>query len=230
MVGAVNYGAFAYVGMMAVHQDVQRRGFGLRLMKRLLADLEARRCPVVLLDASASGRPLYLQLGFRDDGLTNVYALPYFNPLSHLTTAPVDPVQPADLPELAAFDRPIFGADRSRFLAMLLDDLSERAFLTRDSSGRISGYLFAQSTGRLGPWVAANSQHAASLMKAALSLPYHQAMPWVVSPSDNPEAEQLLFETGFVFERCCTHMRLGGPQNHPGRRRHIYGQHSLAVG
>ena len=229
MVGAVNYGAFAYVGMMAVHQDSQRQGLGLRLMVHLLADLQAKNCPIVLLDASASGRPFYLQLGFIEEGLANVYLLPYYDPLFYLTGCQVELIQSADLPGLAAYDRPIFGADRSKFLKMLLDDLPGRAFLTRSSSGQINGFLFAQPGGRIGPWLANNPQDAGKLLNAALALPYDQVMPWVISPSSNKDAELLLFEAGFIFERCCTHMRLGG-QRHPGQRTQIYGQHSLAIG
>ena len=228
MVGAVNYGAFAYVGMMAVHQSAQRRGIGRSLMEYILADLKARGCPVVLLDASPAGRPLYLQLGFRDEGLTNVYDLPDHTPLSYPTGCQVESIQPADLPHLAAFDRLLFGADRRAFFKILLDELPGRAFLTRSSDGRISGYLFAQAHSRIGPWLANNPKDAGDLLRAALSLPY-QAVPRLISPAVNKEAELLLNEAGFILDRSCTHMRLGG-QRHPGQRQHIYGQHSLAIG
>ena len=228
MVGAINYGAFAYVGMMAVLQKEQRRGIGRALMKYLLADLNRKGCPVVLLDASPSGQPLYQQLGFQDEGLTNIYMLPDALRPYYASSYQVEHIQPADLAELAALDHPIFGADRSEFLRTLLHDLPGRAFLIRNSADQISGYLFAQLNGRLGPWLASNPREAAELLNAALTLPY-QNMPWVISPSQNSEAEQLLFDAGFVFERCCTHMRLGG-HRHPGRREQIYGQYSLAIG
>ena len=228
MVGAVNYGSFAYVGMMAVHHNAQRRGIGRYLMEYLLADLDKKNCPIVLLDASALGRPLYLQLGFQDEDMTNIFMLPDNLPHFHYNRNIVESMQPDDLPDLAAFDRSLYGADRSRFLKMLLADLNSRAFLTRDSSGQVSGYLFTQTNGRIGPWLATYPEDAARLLDAALALPY-QDIPWVISPSINRESEYLLTETGFVFERCCTHMRLGGIRP-PGRRDLIYGQYSLAIG
>src|ERR671922_2425783 len=45
MVGAVDYGPFAYIGLMGVQPQMQRRGVGLALMERLLAWLDARGCP-----------------------------------------------------------------------------------------------------------------------------------------------------------------------------------------
>src|SRR5215210_381071 len=50
VVGAMDYGPFAYIGLMAVHPSAQRRGIGLMLMQRLLAWLDARGCPFSLLD------------------------------------------------------------------------------------------------------------------------------------------------------------------------------------
>jgi hypothetical protein len=228
MVGALNYGAFAYVGMMAVHQNAQRKGIGKSLMEYILADLDAKGCPIVLLDASAPGRPLYLQLGFQEEGRANVYDLPDYTPLSYPRGCQVEPIRHNDLAELAAFDQPIFGADRSKCFTMLLDELAGRAFLTRNSNGQISGYLFAQTNRRIGPWLTGNSEDAGELLKAALSLPY-QAMPRVISPSINKEAEYLLNEAGFILESCRTHMRLGG-QRAPGQRELIYGQHSISIG
>ena len=228
MVGTLNYGAFAYVGMMAVHQSVQREGIGKALMEYLLVDLHAKGCPIVLLDASESGRPLYLQLGFQEEGRANVYILPDFTPFFCSRGCQVEPIQPDNLEELAAFDLPIFGADRSKCFKMLQDELAGRAFLTRDSKDKISGFLFAQSSGRIGPWSANNPEDARELLKAALSLPY-QFLPRVISPSKNKAAEYLLDEAGFILERGCTHMRLGG-QKAPGQRQLIYGQHSLAIG
>jgi hypothetical protein len=229
MVGAVNYDVFAYVGMMAVHPDAQRQGFGMCMMKHLLADLKRKGCLQVLLDASPSGHPLYLHLGFEDDGLANIYSLHDSVHLSSPTSGKVQLMEPADLPELAAFDLPIFGADRSHLFKLMLDELAGRAFLTRSSRGRVSGLLFAQTNGRIGPWLADNPAAATGLLNAALRLPYYQAAPWVISPSINEEAGTLLRETGFIYERCCTHMRLGGDCV-PGRRGLIYGQCSMAIG
>src|SRR5512137_177136 len=56
MVAAVIYPAFAYVGLMAVHQEFQHQGLGLALMEYLLSWLEKKQVAVVKLDASPSGQ------------------------------------------------------------------------------------------------------------------------------------------------------------------------------
>src|ERR1041385_4168599 len=70
LVGAVDYGAFAYIGLMAVRPDRQGQRLGRKLMEALLAMLDARGTTCALLDASAAGAPLYERSGFVDAGLS----------------------------------------------------------------------------------------------------------------------------------------------------------------
>src|SRR5688572_22221589 len=66
MVGAIDYGAFAYVGLMGVHPRQQGRGIGRGLLATLLGWLDGRGLPCVMLDATEVGARLYQQLGFVD--------------------------------------------------------------------------------------------------------------------------------------------------------------------
>ncbi len=75
-VGAVDYGSLAYVGLMGVAPAEQSRGIGRLLMQHLLAWVDGRGCPVVLLDATERGALLYESLGFVDDALAYVYVRP----------------------------------------------------------------------------------------------------------------------------------------------------------
>lgn len=228
VVGAIGYGPFAYVGLMGVHPRGQRRGVALTLMERLLDWLDSRHCPLILLDASAAGEPLYAHLGFVEDArsllLRRETGLPA--PTAE-PAATVTPLHPDDLPALARFDRPIFGADRSAVFASYLADAPERAFLARDHVGAIGGYVFAQ-TQRLGPWAASRSEYADALLAAALSLPFDDA-PITLVPSVNPDAARLLRRHGFALQRSLSHMRRGGDAP-PGRRALLYGQASFAIG
>ncbi len=65
--GAIVYGPFASIGLMAVHPSQQRQGIARAVLEHLLAWLQAQGCPVALLDASAMGRPLYATAGFVED-------------------------------------------------------------------------------------------------------------------------------------------------------------------
>jgi ribosomal protein S18 acetylase RimI-like enzyme len=224
--GTINYGPLAYIGLVAVHPSMQRRGVARALMERLLAWLEERGCPLALLDASDAGAPLYVQLGFEDEGKTLVFR----RDDCALRPQPSDRVsllRPADLPALVAFDTPIFGADRAAVFAAQLAEEPERAFVAHDATGQIAGYLFAQ-TQTLGPWVARTRADAEALLGAALRLEYDGA-PGAIVPASNADASRLLMRYGFSPLRSLRHMRRGGNAA-PGQRVLLYGQASLAIG
>src|SRR5262249_55194053 len=65
--GVINYGPFAYIGLLGVLPTMQRRGVGQAIMEHILAWIRARDIPIALLDASSVGEPLYRRLGFVPD-------------------------------------------------------------------------------------------------------------------------------------------------------------------
>ena len=223
MVGAACYGAFAHVGLMAVRPDCQRQGLGRLLMEFLLARLEQQQIPLVTLDASAAGRPLYEKLGFVvcDDTLV------LERPINAPVPAGGQSLSTAALAELAEADAPVFGADRRNVFQALGEFFPGRTFVQRDEQGRVSGWLCAQSS-RLGPWVMLRPEGAEALLQVALALPYDGPLSMTV-PSGNRPALELLGRHGFAPVRSNTHMRRG-PGGCPGQRERIYSQTSLAVG
>jgi ribosomal protein S18 acetylase RimI-like enzyme len=226
MVGATNYGAFAHVGLMAVHPEVQRHGVGLALMQFLLARLEQQQVPMVLLDASQVGHSLYDKLGFVAYDETFVYQRPS-NITVFVRTPHIQPISVRELDELVQWDTGVFGANRRKVFQVLLDVFPERAFLQRDADGRLIGYLFAQKN-RIGPWAMFQSCNAEELLQAGLALPYEETIS-VTAPSVNREAIELMQRYG--FERVRTNRHMGrGIGEPPGQRQKIYAQTSLAVG
>jgi predicted N-acetyltransferase YhbS len=226
MVGAANYGTVAHVGLMAVRPDAQRQGLGLALMQYLLARLDQQGVPLVTLDASQAGRPLYEKLGFTTWDETLVFQRPG-RPEWQDLPAHVQLLSVRELDELVQADTDVFGADRSKVLRVLLEAFPGCAFLQRDEHGRLAGYLFTQHN-RIGPWVMLQPGNAEALLLAALGLP-HAGLLSVTVPEANREAQELLLGHGFERVRANTHMGrgAGGP---PGQRWKIYSQTSLAVG
>ena len=225
-VGAVRYPTFAHVGFMAVHPEYQHQGLGRRLMEFILEDLRKHAVPMVTLDASKSGHPLYLKLGFTERGLVNTFEAPTGGiPLP--TGIMVSPITANDLQDLAAVDRVVFGDDRRKVFEALLSLHPGRGFLTRDPAGRITGYLFAVQN-RIGPWVVLEPGAAEPLLVAALSLEY-QACPSVVVPQECQAAAELLLKHGFTQLRSGWHMALEG-RHPPAQRNLIFSQTSMGAG
>jgi GNAT superfamily N-acetyltransferase len=226
MGGVIIYGDIARIGLMAVHPDLQRRGIGQAIMEHLLKWATMRGATTILLDATPAGFPLYTRLGFVTDDYAWVYGCSHPVSLAGPEAASVNLFQPADLPEVAAFDAVRSGTSRTAILARYGEELAGRAFVARDSQGRVTGYLMSQSK-RLGPWLADTPEIAASLLRRALPLCSTTTLALV--PESNQAAITLLERTGFTPERRLHSMRRGGvPQIQ--RRQWLYGYANFYFG
>jgi GNAT superfamily N-acetyltransferase len=224
-VGAVHYGPFAYLGMMAVTRQAQHRGIGRALLEQIIAQLDERGVPVILLDATLSGKPLYLRSGFEAEDQVRQFVRMDWTPIS--SSSPfVRPLSPGDLPAVVEFDQLIFGARREAVIREYLNDFSERAFVF-EKEGIISGFLIAQEQ-KIGPWTAADLESAQGLLETALSLPFGDP-PKVLIPTSNQAGAALLVRNGFILQSTLDHMRRGGSEN-PIKREQVFGQASFALG
>jgi predicted N-acetyltransferase YhbS len=222
LVGAHDYGPFCCIGMMAVHPAEQRQRIGERLLAHLLGQLKA---PVALLDASAAGQRLYPRLGFIPEGETLRFNLTHAPDV--LAAPSVFPLTETDLAAVAAFDAPVFGADRLAVLRAFRQTAPARAWLARDEGGAIAGYLFSNDS-HIGPWCAATPDAAAQLLSAALAQPW-RVPPMLTCPSENLAAAGLLARQGFTVTERLLHMRRGGTTD-PRQTVYLYGQASLTLG
>jgi GNAT superfamily N-acetyltransferase len=226
MVGATIYSNFAYIGMMGVHQQFQRQGLGLALMEHLLNWLDGQNLPQVQLDASPYGQPMYEKLGFVPEERVFVLQRQAGVPLSGLPRQ-VERLQSSDLDKLVERDIEIFGADRSRVFAALLETCPECAFKSIDAQGRLTGYLFTQAR-RIGPWVMLEPGGEENLLRAALSLDFSESLSAVV-PETSLLALELLQKYGFEQTRTNRHMSRGAAMA-PSQRTKVFAQASLSIG
>ena len=225
--GALDYGPFAYVGLMCVHPGMQQKGIGGLLFEQLLAWLTARQCPTILLDASSAGIPLYQRAGFLEDDITVVLRQTQPAPLPPHLPPGVSILSDEDFPTLVAFDAPYFGAERGDLLASYRASAPERVLIARDAHGHITGYLIAQPI-TIGPWVARTAEDAERLLLHALALPFERE-PGVFVSAHNLAALQLLTGYGFSQQRTLSHMWKGTPVQR-NRQTALYGQASLGWG
>lgn len=226
MAGAVNYGSFAFVGMMAVDPRFQHQGLGYALMEGLLTRIGQWNVALISLDASEDGARLYPRFGFQD--FDKVLSLQLTGPRpSYSIPAEVQALGPKDLDALAEFDRPIFGGNRGPVLKILLHDFPGRAFGVYSRTGELKGYIFAQPA-RLGPWVALDPEDGELLLRAALSLdPDYR--PSAILPEVNAAGAKLLERFGYQIKLVNRHM-YRGRLSLPSQRSFFYGQTSFGLG
>ncbi|WP_228080772.1 GNAT family N-acetyltransferase [Streptomyces profundus] len=127
-------GQWHAIGMMLVASRRERQGIGLRLMRHMIA--EAEGAPL-LLTATGNGRPLYERLGFKAlGGITTLTGA--FGGAPDAGTG-LRPATAADMPEILAYDRPVFGADRTELLTRLAS-FADRILVARAPDGRLTGF------------------------------------------------------------------------------------------
>jgi ribosomal protein S18 acetylase RimI-like enzyme len=220
--GAIDYGTFAYIGLVGVLQDIQRRGIGRAIMARLLALIDARGGRTSLLDATDAGAALYRKMGFVDDDTVRLF----HGEARGRPTAMARAMLRADLAAVAELDRRVGVADRTALLSAYFDEYEGRAFVVDGDGGGIAGFAFAQAS-VVGPWVAESDDAAEAAIDAALSCKFDGPL-MIVVPGQNTAAASLLEARGFASTRQLVHMRLG--EAVPRRRDRIYGQASMAAG
>jgi GNAT superfamily N-acetyltransferase len=225
--GAMDYGPFAYIGLMAVHPGLQKRGIGQMILEHLLAWLDARGCATVLLDATPVGVPLYERCGFTEDDRTLVLQQDHRIVVPRHLPAGVSTISEKEFPGLVTFDAPCFGAERGALLASYRADDPGRVLVMREANGQTGGYLIAQSR-TLGPWVARTTEAAERLLIHALALPF-TSEPRVLVSAQHSDALGLLSHYGFSVQRTLSHM-CKGERLQRGRSTTLYGQASLGFG
>lgn len=224
---AIDYGPFAYIGLMSVHPTMQKRGIGQLLLEHLLAWLDDRGCATILLDASAAGAPLYDRYGFQEDDQTVVLQQTQQVHLPHQLIEGVSCPTDTDFRSIVKFDTVCFGAERQMVLASYRADDPQCVLLTRNGARQVTGYAIAQSR-VIGPWIASTVKDAEQLLISSLTFQF-ESHPSVFTSARNVDALQLLADYGFIRQRSLSHM-WKGKRIQRKRETVIYGQTSLGLG
>jgi hypothetical protein len=163
---AVNYGYCGFLGELIVREEFRGRGFGRKLMEHSISYLENVGCRSICLDGDEPATALYEKLGF----VHVCKSLRFVGTISGGESSNVIPTERGDLETIAAIDRGVFGADRSRYLERRFSLFPELC-RTMVSNNRISGYIMGQpgvGVISVGPWVV--SEQAESPMDLVQNL------------------------------------------------------------
>jgi GNAT superfamily N-acetyltransferase len=189
---------FSWIGMVLVDPAERGQGIGTQLLRE--AFTESRVVPCVRLDATPAGYPVYRKLDFAEE-----YRLSRMEATQvKLETgkSAAQPMQLADLPQIAALDEPAFGASRSDLLAWLLDGAPELAWVVRRGE-TLTGFLGGRrgfNFTHLGPLVASDVETARHLVTACLR--QQNIAPVILDvPQQHTEWLEWLAAAGFLEQR-----------------------------
>ena len=221
-VTALNYAnTVAWIGLMLVEKKYRGRGIGKSLMLAVLDKLD--NCASIKLDATPAGRPLYRKLGFKEE--YTLYRM--INPLLSSIKPGENCMEPErmrldDIPDVAAFDKEVFGADRTELITGLYEACPALAWLIRENR-EVAGFCLGrpgQNFTQLGPVHARSDVLAESLILSAIN--HIQGQSVVVDiPADQCRLRHWLEILGFKTQRPFERMYLS-ENPHPGRIDSVY--------
>jgi GNAT superfamily N-acetyltransferase len=198
---------FTWIGMVLVDPVARQQGIGTALLNKIIT--YARKRGPVRLDATADGYELYKKLGFRKE-----YELIRMTASPDRTTQKgkqlSDEVRNSDLGSLAAYDSPVFGANRDYILASLHSRNPEYARCIRGVNS-LNGYCLGRSGSKyeqIGPVVADSFDRASDLLLEVLEKCTKRDIV-IDAFADKPQWIKLLEELGFTAQRGFIRMCLG---------------------
>jgi GNAT superfamily N-acetyltransferase len=160
------YPPIGFVGNMLVAESHRRRGIGSHVLRTVVEYLRRAGATRVELFATAAGRPLYERHGFTPSGPSAMAALPRGAGVAD-TSVQVTEATPGDLAEVAAYDTPRFGGDRSWLLAILAREPGHPLLVARRGDSVVGHAWLRPDADRIGPFAADGPTVAAALLGAA---------------------------------------------------------------
>jgi hypothetical protein len=192
--------------MVLVDPQHRKLGIATRLMKVALEFLLKAGIATVKLDATAAGRSLYENLGFREEGLIERW-------VGIASPRPVacESLNRTSLKEALVFDRNVLGADRSELINMLVADCLVTPIVARGIVGEVTGYALARQGSAavyVGPLLAEGTSAATTLLDGLLSQVSGQNV-YIDLNTNFEGGRKILHERGFVKQRDLIRMSYG---------------------
>ncbi len=197
----------AWIGMVLVHPEYRRRGIATRLMRAALEYLRGEKVATVKLDATPDGHQVYENLGFEFELLIERWS----GVARAAASSECTKLDVTILPEVFAFDRRAFGADRSELIELLARDATIALSISNGPNGQLNGYALARrgtAAAYVGPVVASDAATATALLDGVLNqLAGEQVYVDVNTDFESGTREMIVRE--FVKQRDLIRMRYG---------------------
>jgi GNAT superfamily N-acetyltransferase len=208
-VAALDYdGRFGWVAMVLVDPAHRRQGLGTAMLTSGLELLED--VPVVRLDATPAGHPIYRARGFEEEYRLVRMERAVSDQLAAAALAGVRRMTPADHAAIAAWDLDVFGASRQPLIEWLAAGARCYAWVAEDAGG-ITGWMCGRhgfAFDHLGPIIARDHRVAGGLVAACVRA--SPGVPMILdAPGDAPEWFAWLQASGFQVQRPFIRMRRG---------------------
>lgn len=201
------YGSeLGWIGMVLVDPERRQLGIATNLMHAAIDYLSSAGVRTIKLDATAAGRSLYEQLGFKDESL-----IERWEGIARTRTASCAKLDAGAHEEALALDRQAFGAERSKLIEMLIEDSYVTPLIATAGDGRLTGYALAREGSAavyLGPLLATSNEAATNLLDGLLSEVSGQRV-YLDLNTGFEEGGKILTERGFVKQRDLIRMSYG---------------------
>ncbi|MGD9962351.1 MAG: GNAT family N-acetyltransferase [Thermoplasmata archaeon] len=203
LVTCVDFGSFASIVHVIVRKGWRKKGIGLKMMERILAELDSRGVSTVELHAERKAIEFYAPFSFRklDEISYFVRELPAEAAVPDL--GPGDPfswVPPGDAPKTAKTLSSVLGYDEGDLQRALVKFPPDHTLL-RSEGGRPTALMLSRigrDLNAVGPWVMDNpgGKDADAMMRAFLSTTPRKRVD-ILAPSSSEVSATCLQACGF---------------------------------
>ena len=162
----------AWIGMMMVDPQFRRRGIAGKLMNHVLVDLSGKGVPIIKLDATPEGFPLYESLGFETETVIERWEGIGKDGSVGKPGSGLVAMKDEHFPLVLALDKKAFGPDRSALLHSLRESSPTTPLVSIAPGGELQGYCFARTgthASYIGPLIAVSRNAAGWLFEGMLN-------------------------------------------------------------
>jgi len=198
---AMNYSNdVAWINMVLVDKEFRGHGISKILLDEIFKRLQ--HCKSIKLDATAEGQKVYKQYNFIDEYFITRMTCDSLKRFSLQRDALPEAVQAKDIHEIIAYDRLIFGADRTALIESIMKTYPHKAWMLKRNNS-IVGFVLGRDGrkyNQIGPVMASNVTDAKILISKLLSDAENK--PMIVDVlNDKIELISWLSNLGFTQQR-----------------------------